>query len=201
VRRLAVGLGLLAILLAIGGCGGAEQPPSVTVKAGPAFFFRGGGVPRSRASDRGREIRVFTLTPVGHPSGAIALKSVRDGRVKTLGLLPFHDLTGVASVAVDVDQSGIDAAWNLPGVSSWLPDGRVPFPAHSVAGARAWMSDSTIGPGKLTGEQDFWIQGRYLDAPPASDGESVGDFASMVAGSTRNPNKVSYCLTLKVDTQ
>jgi hypothetical protein len=201
VGRLAVGLGVLAILSGIGGCGGAAQSPSVTVKIGPAFFFQGGAVGGRRAMDQGREVRVFTLTPAGHPSGKIALKSVRDGRVKTLGVLPFHDLAGVASVAVDVDRNGIDTAWNLPGLSSWLPDGRVPFPPHSIAGARAWMSDSTIGAGKLTGEQDFWIQGFYVSAQPASDGESVGDFASVVAASTRNPNKISYCLTLEVDGQ
>ncbi|GEM_PF-2755148 len=186
MRRFAIVVGLLMLLPFASACGSAAKQPSVTVKHGPVLQFQG------------REVHVFTLTPSGEPGGIIALKSVRDGHVETLGSLRFDAMSGAGSTAVEVSRHGIDAAWSVPGMASWLRDGPVPFPAGSVAVGTAW-TDGTYGPADQTGEADIWIQGRFIGRQPAGDSDIVGDFAAVVSASKQTPGKTSYCLTLQVD--
>jgi len=187
MRRFAIVVSMLVLLPFASACGSAaRQQPSVTVKYGPVLQFQG------------REVHVFILTPSGEPGGIIALKSVRDGHVETLGSFRFDAMSGAGSTAVEVSRHDIDASWSIPTMASWLPDGPVSFPAGSVAAVTAW-ADGTYGPAEQSGEQVIWIQGRFIGHQPANDSEQTGAFAAVVSLSKQTPDKTSFCLTLQVD--
>jgi hypothetical protein len=190
VKTRALGLLSIGVVLALGGCGSHAVEPTVTVKAGPTFQFQD------------RLVRTFDLLPKGSPSGVVALKTVYDGSVKTLGSIRFTKLSGPGSVAVETSPRDIDVAWNVPTEQGSLTDRPVPWAAHSLdGGATAWGADQAIGNVGygMNQETDFWIVARYYVSVPSEGSDVVGDFAFVVSESKQTPRKINYCLTLKVD--
>jgi hypothetical protein len=192
-RRLAC-ITLCAALLLAGACGsdGVEMPDdaqaAVAVKAGPVL------------DAVGRHISVFMLTPTGGPSGVVALKQVRDGSVRTLGHMRFKGMNDVGSVAVEVTGKSIVAFWRIPSDESASATRFALLPPRSTDAGRGW-TDLTVSPGADLPEAVFWVQDRYIGRQPTSyEGSPVGaDLDSVVRESRRSPERVSFCLTLKVD--
>jgi hypothetical protein len=188
MRRPLVCLGILLFALLATSCGSPEShSPSVTVKSdGSTLLLHSGAV------------MVFYLVPRNGPSGLLALKSVHDGLVRTLGSLRFKKMSHVGSVAVQVGSRTIDVAWSVDGVQVSPAEGPIAFPSNTVASGTAWTG-ITVGPADFAGEVDFWTMGRYADQQPAQDSDSVGGFDGVAAESLDRPTKTSYYLTIAVD--
>lgn len=186
MRRLIACLAAGALLLSPSACGGRSAGPSVAVSAGPQL------------QTEGHEVYVFLLTPTGTPSGVVALKVVRDGRVQTLGRIHFSAMNDVGSAAVEVEGRSIVGFWTIPSRESASAESTATLPAHSASAATAWAG-LTAAPARLDAEQVFWTQDRYTGAQPAAGGTLCGGpLADVVRASKETPAKTSYCLTIEV---
>jgi hypothetical protein len=191
VRVLGVILAGFAVLLLASACGGsaasAVTAPSVTVKAGPVMEFPD------------QTVTVFTLTPTGHPNGVVALKSVRDGHVRTFAALTFHGMNGSGLVGLRISPPGLAVGWGVQAEGSGLQPGSVSFPAHTVATGPAVL-EGDVGPASLN-EVAFWVEDRYQNAQPSQTSTFSGSVDGLVRASLKSPSKTSYFLSLKVDGQ
>jgi hypothetical protein len=183
---LLVGCVLLATAVACGGSASGAKPASVTVKPGPIL------------ETDGHKVYVFLLAPTGKPSGVVALKSVRDGRVRTIDHVRFTAMTGAGSVAVEVEGRRILAFWAIPSKETASAQRSETLPARSVSDMTAWGS-LTATPEATDAEQAFWTQDRYNRPPPDTGGTLCGGpFSAVVRASKETPAKTSYCLTIKL---
>jgi hypothetical protein len=189
VKRLIACLAAGALLVLASACGGitVKSGPSVTVKPGPIL------------ETQGHKIYVFLLTPSGKPSGVVALKSVRDGRVQTIDHVRFTAMTEAGSAAVEVDGHRILGFWTIPSEETASAQRSATFAARSVSDMTAWAG-LTAAPEQTDAEQAFWSQDRYNRTPPATGGTLCGGpFTAVVRASKATPAKTTYCLTIKVD--
>ena len=187
MTRLIAGLAVLVLAAVLAACGqesAALTAPSVAARWGPAVDLSGGIVYSA------------TLTPTGVPSGVIALKSVQDGRVRTLDSYRFTGLEGPGAALVSVGRHAIEASWSLPGSGIWLKRGRTLLPSGSKVFATGY-SGATIRQGELEGERVLWAQERYVGTPPSA-GEMPIELAALVESSRQHPERMSYCLTLEL---
>jgi hypothetical protein len=189
VKRLSACLAagvLLALASACGGIG-ATSGPSVAVKPGPIL------------ETQGHKIYVFLLTPTGKPSGVVALRSVRDGRVQTVDHVRFTAMTAMGSAAVEVEGRRILGFWTIPSEETASAQRSATIPARSVSDGTAWAG-LTAAPARIDAEQVFWTQDRYNRTSPATGGTLCGGpFSAVVRASKETPAKTSYCLTIQVD--
>jgi len=174
---------VLAVLA--GGCGEPEGP-GVSVAWEPVVTVIG------TAS--------ATLTPQGAPGGVIALKLVRDGRVRTLARHRFQRLTAPGTARLEVGGRSIGVTWTLPGGGSGADGAEVLAPRGSKAFAAA-TSGRLFEPDEFDGEWVLWAQERCTGPQPSSDSLPMGTLSSVVTGSRRQPRVTVYCLTLEVEAQ
>ena len=186
MRRLIPCLVVLVLGVLAGACGQSDTTAGPTVDASWA--------PEVLASPT---VYAVTLSPSGSPSGVIAFKAVRDGRVETLSAYRFRGLEGPGVALVEVGRRVIEASWTLPGSGEWLERGRASLPPGSQPYLTAW-SGATFGPDELDGERVLWVQERSAGASPTSGGTPM-ELAALVTASTQHPESTSYCLTLQLE--
>ena len=137
MRRLMIALGALVFLVSVGACGGS-QPQKPSAPSTPSLTVRFDlTIPL-----RGHRVTGITLTPSGLPSGVVALQTVHDGRVTTIGSQRFHKLNDTSYLAVETSPHDIELGWNIQDAKSSCA---VPFPADSVWAGGSYGNE-TIGP-------------------------------------------------------
>ena len=80
----------------------------------------------------------INLLPSGHPSGVVALKTMHDGHLVTIGSQRFTDLNDPGYLTVEVSARDVELGCNIPqGTQSAQSSCGTAFPAGSIwAGAR-----------------------------------------------------------------
>jgi hypothetical protein len=187
MRRLTVVLGALVFLVSVGACGGS-QPPQSSAPAAPSLTVKFD----LTIALKGHRVTGITLTPSGLPSGVVALQTVHDGRVTTIGTRRFRRLNDTSFLAVQVSSRDVELGWNIEGAQSSCA---VEFPAGS-----AWAGGSygnfTMSPGDA---ETAWVLTRDVGKTSAS-GSAVNDAsAASVAASKKYPTETAYCVTIKLD--
>jgi len=191
MRRLLICLGALALSLSLGACATTEPQnapappaPSVNVKMDLTIKLKGD-----------RRVTGVTLAPSGHPSGVVALQTVHDGRVTTIGSQRFDMLGDLAYLAIQISPRDIELGWNIQGAQS---SSRVAFPAGSVWSGGSY-ENLTIGSEIAGVDYAFFTLTRYVGKASAS-GSSVNDVsAASVAASRKHPTETAYCVTITLD--
>ena len=202
MTRLLSLLGLAALLLLVASCGAhlkvtyiGNSSPSVTVEDTTTIAS---SIPNVTFLDPGTSSRsqvwVFDIIPSGSPSGALALQSVHDGRVKTLGALRFEGLQRTGTAAVLVTGNLIEASLSAGGLAD-LPS----VVAEKAEGGTAWVTSTSNGPVEAGHEEDFWLQNRYAGHPSGPNTETTEGLSVVVNNSIKMPSTTSYCLTISVD--
>ena len=187
MRRLTTILSALAILFSLGACGGS-QPQRVSASSSASLAVKFDlTIPL-----KGHRITGVTLTPSGLPSGVVALQTVHDGRVTTIGSQRFHKLSDTSYLVVQTSAHDIELGWNIQDVKS---NCAVAFPAGSVwAGGQ--YGNETMSPGDSETVMTLTCD---LGKGPA-DGSAVNDVsAESVAQSKKYPNATAYCVTIRLD--
>ena len=180
-------VGVLLVLAATGVCGGCSSKssqPSIRVQAGDTYTLPDGAV------------QLFTLKPSGRPKCTITLSSVRDGRVREWGSSLVKTLVSPGSVAVVTRPHGVEVGWLVPPVGG---GNGADFPAGSVSDGSAWTNDTTLGPGKATGVQIVWDEGRYPAHDKHSDMDMTGALSDLVSYSVQFPTETFHVVTVKFD--
>ena len=180
-----VGFAIVVMASACGGSASANTTPMVSVQAAPAMVFPD------------QQVTVFTLTPSGHPSGVVALQSVRAGHVVTFATLTFRRMYTSGLVGLRISARGLAVGWGVSAEASGSQPGAVSFPAHTVAGGTATLGGD-VGTGGLD-HVAFWVQDRYPHARPSESSTFSGSVDGLVRASQQSPSKTSYFLSLKVD--
>jgi hypothetical protein len=157
MRRLTIVLGALAILVSLGACGGS-RPQQVSPSSSPSLDVKFDlTIPL-----RGHRIAGITLTPSGLPSGVVALATVHDGRVTTIGSRRFHRLNDTSFLVVQTSAHGVELGWNIQGAKSSCA---VAFPAGSVWDGGSY-GNSTLSAGYA---ETVWTLTRDVGATSATD--------------------------------
>ena len=187
MRRLTIVLGALVLLLSVGACG-RSQPQQASMPSGPSLAVNFDlTIPL-----KGHRITGITLTPSGLPSGVVALQTVHDGRVTTIGSRRFHKLNDTSFLAVQTSPRDIELGWNIQNAKSSCS---VAFPAGSVWAGGDYGND-TMSPGE---SETAMALIRDVGKTPAS-GPAVGDVsAESVAASKKYPTETAYCVTISLD--
>ncbi len=185
MRRLIVIGATLAMLATLVACeASGPQQDSASPSLGVKFDLT---VPLGARRTTG-----ITLTPSHQPSGVVALQTVHDGRLTTVGSQRFRKLADTSFLVIEVSSRGVEMGWAFGDVRSSC---RVAFPAGS-----RWAGGS-YGNFELTpgGSETAWTLNRDTGTQSAS-GPAVSDAsAASVAASKKHPTETVYCLTIKLD--
>jgi hypothetical protein len=142
-----------------------------------------------------RRVTGVTLSPSGQPSGVVALQTVNDGRVKTIGSQRFDKLGDAAYLAIQISPRDIELGWNVQGAQSSCG---VAFPVGS-AWAGGDYANLTVGPELAGVDVAFYTLTRDVGKTSAS-GSIVNDVsAASVAASRKHPTETAYCVTITLD--
>jgi hypothetical protein len=187
MRRLTVIVVTLAMLASLGACGGSGPTP-VSASSSPAL-----GVNFDLTVPVGaRRATGITLTPSHQPSGVVALQTVHDGRLTTIGSRRFRKMNDTSFLVVQVSPRGVDMGWAIEGARSSCG---VAFPAGSTWAGGSYGND-TMSPGTT---ETVWSLTRDVGTT-SSSGAGVGDAsAASVAASKKFPTETAYCVTITLD--
>ncbi len=189
MRRLTVIVVTLAVLASLGACGGS-QPQQVTTSQSPSPSLAVNfdlTVPISN-----HRVTGITLTPFRLPSGVVALQTVHDGRLTTIGSHRFRRLSDTSFLVVEVTPRGVRMGWAFGDARS---SRGVAFPARS-RWAGADYGNETLVPGVA---DTVWNLTRDVGKPSTS-GAGVSDAsAQSVAASKKYPTETAYCVTIALD--
>jgi hypothetical protein len=187
MRRLTTILSALAILLSLGACGG-NQPQQASAPSAPSLTVNFDlTIPL-----RGHRITGITLTPSGLPSGVVALQTVHDGRVITIGSQRFHRLNDTSFLAVQTSPHDIELGWNIQNAKS---NCSVSFPVGSVWAGGSYGND-TMG----AGDRETALALIRDVGKTSASGPAVSDVsAESVAASKKYPTETAYCVTIRLD--
>lgn len=183
MKRTVILAGLLVLIGLAGACGSSASQPSVRVEPGTQYQLVQGAV------------QIFTLHPTGDPTCVIALKSVKNGRVKKLGATLEKTLASAGSIAVVSDARGVEVSCLLPPVGVAFD---AAFAKDSVESGAAWGA-AVVGPETQAGEQVVWNQSRFSDHGTHSDTMDTGALDDLVSMSAQYPTRTSYVVTVMVD--
>ncbi|HZL64851.1 MAG TPA: hypothetical protein VFD50_07945 [Thermoleophilia bacterium] len=187
MRRLSVIVGTLAVLASVVACGRSEPKP-VSASSSPAL-----GVNFDLTVPVGaRRATGITLTPSHQPSGVVALQTVHDGHLTTIGSQRFRKMKDASFLVVEVSSRGVEMGWAIEGMRSSCG---VAFPAGSTwAGGR--YGNLTMSPGET---DTAWSLTRDVGKTSTS-GAGVGDAsAASVAVSKKYPTETAYCVTITLE--
>jgi hypothetical protein len=189
MRRLIVLVVALAVLASVGACGGS-QPQQATGSPAPSPSL---AVNFNLTVPMGNHrVTGITLTPSHLPSGVVALQTVHDGRLTTIGSHRFHRMADASFLVVEVSSHGVRMGWAFGDARSSCG---VDFPAGS-SWAGADYGNDTLTPGEA---ETFWNLTRDVGKPSIS-GSGVSDAsAASVAASKKFPTETAYCVTVRLD--
>jgi hypothetical protein len=186
MRRLILIGATLAMLAALGACGGSDpqQDSAGSPSLGVKFDLT---VPLGARRTTG-----INLTPSHQPSGVIALQTVHDGRLTTVGSQRFRKMGDTSFLVIEVTSHGVEMGWAFGEVRSSCA---VAFPPGSKWAGGSY-GNFTLGPG---GSEAAWTLNRDTGTQSAS-GPAVSDAsAESVAASKKHPTETVYCLTITLD--
>ena len=187
MRRLTVIVVTLAMLAALGACGGSEPKPVSASSSSALDVDFDLTVPVGA-----RHVTGITLTPSHQPSGVVALQTVHDGRLTTIGSQRFRKMNDTSFLVVQVSSRGVEMGWAIEGARSSCG---VAFPAGSTW-AGGGYGNSTMSPGET---ETAWSLTRDVGKTSTS-GAGVGDAsAASVAASKKLPTETAYCVTITLD--
>jgi hypothetical protein len=187
MRRLTTILGALVILASLVACGGSQPQQGSAPSASSLTVKFDLTIPLT-----GHRVTGITLTPSGRPSGVVALQTVRDGRVTTVGSQRFRHLNDASYLVIQTSPHEIEFGWNIQDAKSSCA---VAFPAGSVWAGGSY-GNVTMSPGGggtvLTLTRDVGTTSAY--------GSSVSDVsAESIAASKKHPTETAYCVTITLD--
>ena len=134
----------------------------------------------------------ITLTPSHQPSGIVALQTVHDGRLTTIGSQRFRKMNDVSFLVVQVSRRGVELGWALEGARASCG---VAFPPGSAWSGGGYGND-TLSPGM---SETVWFLSRGVgETSDSSDGPSDASVES-VAASKKCPTETAYCVTITLD--
>ena len=192
MARLSICLCVLVVLISVGACGKAAPQPTTT-----------SGQPSLAVSVdltvllKSHRVTTINLLPSGHPSGVVALKTVHDGHLVTIGSQRFTKLDDPGYLTVEVTGRDVELGWNIPqGTQSATSSCGTAFPAGSTL-AGASYGNETLDAG--SGDVDVWDL--TVDAgKTTTDGAGLSDASvASVAESTKFPTETAYCVTVALD--
>ena len=187
MRRLTIIALTLATLACLGACGESEPKPvsaSSTPSLGVSFDLT---VPVGA-----RHVTGITLTPSHQPSGVVALQTVHDGHLTTIGSRRFRSMNDTSFLVVEVSPRGVEMGWAIEGARSSCG---VAFPTGSTWAGGSYGND-TMSPGMT---ETVWSLTRDVGTT-SSSGAGVGDAsAESVAASKKFPTETAYCVTITLD--
>jgi len=187
MRRLTVILATLAMLASLVACGGSE-PQQVSASSSPSLAVNFDLTVPVGA----RRVTGVTLTPSHLPSGVIALQTVHDGRLTTIGSQRFHEMNDTSFLVIELSSRGVEMGWAVEGARS---SRGVAFPAGSTWAGGSY-GNVTMGPGEA---ETAWSLTRDVGKASTS-GAGVGDAsATSVAASKKYPTETAYCVTITLD--
>ena len=144
----------------------------------------------------------ITLTPLGRPSGTLALVMVTDGHARTLWRASFHSLASSGTCVVtrtpetDSAPATISTRVRLPGQGPQAP-GKAVVPRHEYIGnAEATSGPLTVQPG--SGEQVVWLHAFNGGQNDGGLLSGLGSVSKVVTASSSDPIARIYCLTVQV---
>ena len=192
MKRLPICLCFLVLLISLGACGTSEPQhataePSLTVNVDLTVQLKG------------HRVTTINLLPSGHPSGIVALKTVHDGHLVTIGSQRFIRLDDVGYLTVQVSARDIELGWNIPQTAQATQSScGTAFPDGSTW-AGASYGNETLG--AATGDVDETVLELNVDVgKPTTDGSGVSDAsAASVAKSKKFPTETAYCVTVTLD--
>jgi hypothetical protein len=190
MRRLSVIVVALAVLASVGGCGGS-QPQQVTASQSPAPSL---AVTFDLTVPVGRlRVTGITLTPSHLPSGVVALQTVHDGRLTTVGSHRFRRLNDTSFLVVEVSSHGVRMGWAFGDARSSCG---VAFPPASSWAGGSYGGSTLVLPGM---SETYWSLNRAVGKSSTYVG-GVGDAsAASVAASKNYPAETAYCVTITLD--
>jgi len=187
MRRLSVIVVTLAALASVVACGRSEsQQASSSSASSLAVKFD------LTAPLGARKVTGITLTPSHQPSGVVALQTVHDGRLTTIGSQRFRKMNDTSFLVVQVSPRGVEMGWAIEGARSSCG---VTFPTGSTWSGGGYGND-TLSAG-LT--ETVWFLARGV-GETSSSGAGVSDAsAASVAASKKVPTETAYCVTITLD--
>jgi hypothetical protein len=187
MRRLSVIVVTVAVLASLVACGGGE-PTQSSASSSPSLAVNFDlTVPVGT-----RHVTGITLTPSHHPSGVVALKTVHDGHLTTIGSQRFRKMNDTSFLVVQVSSRGVEMGWAIEGARSSCG---VAFPTGSTWSGGGYGNDA-LSPG-LT--ETAWFLSRDV-GKTSSSGAGVSDAsAASVAASKKFPTETAYCVTITLD--
>jgi hypothetical protein len=187
VRRLTIVLGALVFLVSVGACGGSQPQQAATPSAQSLAVKFDLTIPL-----RGHRVTGITLTPSGLPSGVVALKTVHDGRVTTIGSQRFHRLNDTSYLAVQISSHDIELGWSIQDARSSCS---VEFPTGSCWAGGSYGNFTMSPPETATAITLTRDVGKT-----SADGSAVNDVSvESVAASKKYPTETAYCVTITLD--
>ncbi len=187
MRLLSVIVVALAALASLVACGGS-QPTQSPTSSSPSLAVKFDLTVPVGA----RKVTGITLTPSHRPSGVVALQTVHDGHLTTVGSRRFHSLNEVSFVVVQVSQRGVEMGWAVAGARSSCG---VAFPTGSTWAGGGYGNEA-LSPGQTS---TVWSLTRDV-GQMSSSGAGVGDAsAESVAASKKYPTETAYCVTITLD--
>ena len=187
MRLISVTVVTLVVLAFLVACGGS-QPSQSSASSSPSLDVKFDlTVPMGTSKVTG-----ITLTPSRQPSGVVALQTVHDGRLRTIGSRRFKEMNDVSFLVVQVSPHGVEMGWAIEGARSSCG---VAFPTGSTWAGGGYGND-TLSPGL---SETVWSLTRDV-GETSSSGAGVGDAsAESVAASKKFPTETAYCVTITLD--
>jgi len=187
MRRLAVVVFTLAALASLVACGGS-QPAQSPASSSPSLAVKFDLTVPVGA----RKVTGITLTPSHRPSGVVALQTVHDGHLTTVGSRRFRELNEASFLVVQVSRRGVEMGWAVAGARSSCG---VAFPPGSTWSGGGYGND-TLSPGL---SETVWFLGRDVGETSSSGGGVSDASAESVAASKKFPTETAYCVTITLD--
>ena len=203
MTRLLSLVGLAALLLMVASCGAhlkvtyiGNSSPAVTVEDTTTIAS---SIPNvtflSPLTSSRSQVWVLDIIPSGSPSEALALQSVHDGRVKTLGALRFEGLQRTGTAAVLVTGNLIEASLSAGGLAD-LPS----VVAEKAEGGTAWVTSASNGPVEAGhGRRGLLAPEPLCRSPVRPEHRNHRRPERCGSNSIKMPSTTSYCLTISVD--
>ena len=187
MRFLSVIVVTFAVLASLVGCGGSD-PAQSSASTSPSLDVKFDLTVPVGA----HKVTGITLKPAHQPSGVVALQTVHDGHLTTVGSQRFRQMNDTSFLVVQVSRRGVEMGWAIEGARSSCG---VTFPPGSSWSGGGYGND-TLSPGL---SETVWFLGRGVGETSGS-GAGVSDAsAESVAASKEFPTETAYCVTITLD--
>jgi hypothetical protein len=187
MRLLSVTVVTLAVFASLVACGG-DEPTQSSASSSPSLAVKFD----LTAPVGARNVTGITLTPSHQPSGLVALQTVHDGHLTTIGSQRFRKMKDTSFLVVQVSPRGVEMGWAIEGARSSCG---VAFPTGSTWSSGGYGND-TLSAGMT---ETVWFLARDVGETSSSDAGVSDASAASVAASKESPTETAYCVTIRLD--